>query len=288
MPQPLLLAQNHLAPLRYQLRTTTAIQVGEMKFENELLYVVEQQVHPSQGPGYLLEINVRHTMQQAEDLMSRVVADANQVSRRLLVQTDPHGNLLRVENQAEVLAEWQLLRQPLLKKYAAQPEVKPFFEAFGQQLAIPGSLEPNLRHKGVLGALLPGLYGYAYGPQEPPVLASRRIGGFFNTIDLPLLLTSKQGSPAEGAPTGPTTLHVTTTGALNDAAFAHEDFRRLIRDLVDDFKFPVNLEIDCTGAHTFDAASGALLHGQQVLRAEVAGIYHNSTIHDVVVQQHPA
>ncbi|GAA4027351.1 hypothetical protein GCM10022409_09170 [Hymenobacter glaciei] len=285
MSKPLLLAQNHSAPLRYQLRTTTAIQVGERKFENELLYVVEQQLHPAQGLGYLLEINVQHTMQKADDLMSRVVADVNQASRRLLVQTDLHGNLLRVENQEQVLAEWELLRQPLLKKYEAQPEVKPFFEAFGQQLAIPGSLEPNLRYKGVLGALLPGLYGYAYGPQEPAVLTSRRITGFFNTLDLPLLLTSQQGLPAAGAPTGPANLHVTTTGALDDAAFAHEDFRRMIRDLVDDFKFPVDLEIDCTGAHTFDAASGALLHAQQVLRAEVAGIYHNSTIHDVVVQQ---
>ena len=287
MPKPLLLAQNHSALLRYQLRTTTAIQVGEQKFENELLYIVEQRLLASQGPGYLLEINVQHTMQKAEDLMSRVVADVNQASRLLLVQTDLHGNLLRVENQAQVLAEWQLLRGPLLKKYAAQPEVEPFFEAFGQQLAIPGSLEPNLRHKGVLGALLPGLYGYSYGSQEPLVQTSRCISGFFNALDLPLLLTSQQGPPAEGAPTGPETLHVATTGVLDDAAFAHQDFRRLIRDLVDDFKFPVNLEIDCTGTHTFDVASGALLHAQQVLRAEVAGIYHNSTIHDVVVQ-HPA
>lgn len=256
-----------------------------MKFENELLYVVEQQLHPSQAAGYVLEINVRHSMQKAEDLMSRVVADANQASRRLLVQTDPHGNLLRVENQAQVQAEWQLLREPLLKKYAAQPEVKPFFEAFGQQLAIPGSLEPNLRHKGVLGALLPGLYGYAYGPQESAVLTSRCITGFFNTLDLPLRLTSRQGPPAEAAPIGPGTLHVATTGVLDDAAFAHQDFRRLIRDLVDDFKFPVNLEIDCTEFHTFDTASGTLRHARQVLRAGVAGIYHNSTIHDVVVQQ---
>lgn len=273
-----------MAPWRYHLRTTTAIQVGRQQFENELLSVVEQRVLAHNATGYQLEISVLNSVQKAEDLMSRVVADVNQVSRRLVVQTDPHGNLLRVENQPEMLSYWQELRQPLLAKYAATPAVLPFLQVFEQQLAVPGSLEANLRHKGVVGALLPGLYGYAFGAGQPPIQAQHTIAGFFHDLDLPLLLISKAGPPTPDAPPSATAASVATTGALATDAFATEAFRRLIRDLLDDFKFAVNLEIDCTAAHTFEQASGQLLHSRQTLRAEVPGVYYNATTHELVAQ----
>lgn len=285
MPQPFTLAlAPRLAPVHYHIRTTVAIQVGAMKFENELLYVVAQQVRAKNAQGYLLEITVQHAMQKAEDLMSRVVADVNQASRQLVVQTDAHGNLLRIENQPAILQEWQTLRPALCDKYADTPAVQPFLDTFGQQLAVPGSLEPNLRHKGVLGALLTGLYGYPFGPQLPPVQTTRTVAGFFNDLDLPLRLSSAQAPPPDAGPTAVTAAYVATTGVLDAEAFAADPFRRLIRDIVDDFKFPVNLEIDCTAAHTFEQTSGGLLHSRQVLRAEVPGVYYNSTTHEVLAQ----
>ena len=271
-------------PQRYHLRTTTAIQVGRQQFENELLSVVEQRVLSRNSAGYQLEICVLHSTQKAEDLMSRVVADVNQASRRLVVQIDTHGNLLRVENQPEVWQAWQQLRQPLRDKYAATPDVLPFLQVFEQQLAVPGSLEANLRYKGLMGALLPGLYGYDFGPGQPPVETTRLIAGFFHDLDLPLVLRSEGGLPhAESSPAVPA-VYVTTTGVLDTEHFATEAFRRLIRDLVDDFKFAVNLEITCTASHAFEPVAGHLLHSRQELRAEVPGIYYNATTHELVAQ----
>lgn len=269
--------------VRYHVRTTTAVQVGQMKFANELLYVVEQTLKAQSAAGYVVQFDVHHTMQQAEDLFSQVVADVNQVSRTLLVQTDPHGNLLQVENQLDLLKEWQHMGPALRDKYAQQAAVRPFLDAFEQQLRQPGSLEANLRHKGLYGALLPGIYGYDY--QAGPALSQRCISGFFNTFDLPLLLSTEQTDlEAEEAVASPRAIRLLTTGKLDEEAFAEKEFRRLIRSLVDDYRFSVELEVTYKAIHLVDEWSGLLLTSQQALKAEVPGVYHNAITHHVSQQ----
>ena len=275
----------HATPVRYNLRTTTTIQVGSTKFENEILYVAEQRVLARNAEGYVLETLMKHSMQKADDLFSRVVADVSQASQRLVVQTDQHGNLVRVENQPEVYQHWQKIRPDLAKKYADEATVAPFLESFGTQLAIPGSMEVNLRHKGLLGALLVGLYGYPIGRGSDPLVTKRRITGFFGEIDLPLALTSStQPPPADVVLTSVNAAYVGSTGIVDTETFASEALRRLMRDLVDDFKFPVDLQLECTNAHIFDQISGTLLHSNQLLRVEVPGVYYNATAHELVAQ----
>ena len=53
------------------------------------------------------------------------------------------------------------------------------------------------------------------------------------------------------------------------------DFRRLVRGIVDDYAFPVDLGLDCQAQHLFDAHTGALVRSQQRLAVEVAGVYRN-------------
>lgn len=265
-------------PQRYQLRTTTAVQVAQMQFANELLYVVDYTVLRKTAQGYVVQIEVLHAMQQATDLFSRVTADLNQASKKLVLQTDAHGNLLHVENQPEVVQAWEALRQPLRAKYSAEPTVQPFLDAFEQQLAVPGSMEANLRDKGVCGALLLGIYGQAY--HDTPLLTKRQIKGFFHDIDLPLQLATT----ATAAPELPATVLLSATAQVDSEVFAATEFRRLMRSLVDDYTFPVALQVDYTAQHALAAHTGELLRSQQRLTAEVAGVYHNTVTHEVFPQ----
>lgn len=269
---------------RYQVRTTSTVQVGQLKFENELLYVVEHTLLGQNQLGYVLQIDVLNTVQKAQDLFSRVTADVNQATRRLVLQTDLHGQLLRVENQPEVVRAWEALRSAVRARYAAEPAVQPFLEAFEQQLAEPGSLEPNLREKGLHGALLVGVYGQPY--QNTPVLSKRQISGFFHELDLPLVV-STTAQAAEGITPGQAAVAISAPATLDAVAFAAVDFRRLMRSIVDDYQFPVNLALDCGAEHLLDAQTGALLRSHQQLKAEVAGIYHNAITHDVFPQPTP-
>ncbi|WP_046243795.1 hypothetical protein [Hymenobacter terrenus] len=267
-------------PRRYQVRTTTAVQVGAMKFENELLYVVEQTVLGNNERGYLLQIDVVHAIQQATDLFSRVTADLNQATRRLVLQTDLHGQLLRVENQPEVLRAWQAMRKAVQAKYAAEPTVRPYLDAFEQQLAVPDSMAPNLRNKGLYGALLPKVYGQAYAKE--PVHSRQQISGFFHDIDLPLTVATTAQPTEETA--FQDAVQVTATASLDAESFAATDFRRLMRSIVDDYKFPVDLTLTHRANHLLAARTGELLRSQQQLAAEVPGVYLNRITHDVFPQ----
>ncbi len=269
-------------PRRYQVRTTTAVQVAQMRFANELLYVVDFTALGRNAQGYVLQLDVLNAMQKADDLFSRVTADVNQATRKLVVQTDPQGNLLRVENQPEIVRAWEAIRKPLLAKYAAEPGVQPFLAAFEQKLAEPGSMENNLREKGLCGALLTGAYHQPYGHE--PVLTRRCISGFFNDIDLPLLVatTATVAPPSPAQPQD--AIVVSATASVDEAAFAATDFRRLMRGIVDDYTFAVDLQLTHGAEHLIDARTGELLRSRQQLSAEVAGIYHNTVTHEVFPQ----
>ncbi|RZL01274.1 MAG: hypothetical protein EOO62_23425 [Hymenobacter sp.] len=271
---------------RYQVRTTTAVQVAQMRVENELLYVVEQRILAKNEHGYLLQLDVLNATQKATDLFSRVTAEVNQATRRLVLQINEQGRLLQVKNQSEVLQQWQAMQAAIRAKHADEPTVQPFLDAFAQQLAVPGSMEPNLRDKGIYGALLPGVYGQDYHPQVP-VLTKRCITGFFHELDLPLVLaTTAEPAPADASPLG-TAVQVTTTATLDEEAFAATDFRRLMRSLVDDYRFPVDLTLNYQAQHLFDARTGVLLRSQQYLVAEVPGVYHNALTHELLPQPTP-
>ncbi|NML65115.1 hypothetical protein HHL22_07835 [Hymenobacter sp. RP-2-7] len=253
----------------------SAVQVAQMKFENELLYVVELRVLGENEHGYLLQVDVQHSTQQATDLFSRVLADVNQVSSSLVLQADAHGRLVEVKNQAEIQRKWQAASPAIRARYASEPAVQPFLDTFEQQLALPGSMEVNLRTKGVHSALLAGLYGQAYATE--PVVSHHVIPGFFNELDLPLLLATQAEEAADDA----AIVLISRTGSLDTAAFSNQDFRRLIRGIVDDYTFDVALEIDCQAHFALHRHTGALLRSRQHLRAEVPGVYHNSITHEI-------
>lgn len=267
------------APQRYQIRTTTAVQVGQMQFANELLYLVDYTVLHQNEQGYVVQLEVLNAMQKATDLFSRVTADLNQASRKLVLQTDAQGQLLHVENQAEIWRAWEAVRPGLQAKYRADATVKPYLEAFEAQLAVRGSMEDNLRDKGVCGALLLGVYGHRY--QETPLLTKRQVKGFFHELDLPLQLATT--ATHDPAPVPPTVL-LHTTGQVDDECFAEADFRRLMRSIVDDYTFPVALQLEYTAHHALAATTGRLLRSQQLLAAEVPGIYRNTVTHEVFSQ----
>lgn len=267
-------------PQRYQVRTSSAVQVAQMKFENELLYVVEQQVLGENEHGYLLQVDVQHSTQRATDLFSRVLADVNQASSSLVVQADTHGRLVEVKNQAEVQRKWQAVSPAIRARYASEPAVQPFLDTFEQQLAVPGSMEVNLRTKGVHSALLAGLYGQAYTTE--PVVNSHIIPGFFNELDLPLLLATQAEEAADDA----AIVLITRTGSLDTANFSSQDFRRLIRSIVDDYTFAVEVNVDYQAHFAVHRHTGVLLRSRQHLQAEVPGVYHNSVTHEIF--PHPA
>ena len=55
-----------------------------MQFANELLYVVAYTVLGKREQGYEVQIEVLNAMQKATDLFSRVTADLNQASKKLV------------------------------------------------------------------------------------------------------------------------------------------------------------------------------------------------------------
>lgn len=263
---------------RYQVRTTSAVQVAQMKLENEVLYMLEQRVLGKNEQGYLLQIDVLNSTQRATDLFNRVLADVSQVSNSLVLQTNEHGHLLRVENQAEVQRKWKELRPIMRARYASEPAVFPFLDAFEQQLAVPGSMEANLQTKGVHSALLTGLYGQSFSTE--PLVSLYTIPGFFNELDLPLVLATR----AEETTDDTTLALISRVGSLDADKFPAQDFRRMMRSIVDDYTFAVALEIDCQAHFALNRYTGVILRSHQQLRAEVPGVYHNSIAHEIFSQ----
>lgn len=273
-----LLLKAGVAPVVHEVATTVAVQVGPTRFTNSSHALVRQTLLSKSATDYLVGVDIVEATQQATDLFSRVTADINQLSRQLVLRADTQGRLTEVANRPDLLQQWVRLRPALAQKYADQPSVAPFLEAFEQQLALPGTLELSIVNKGLYGALFPGLYGQALSATNG-VESQRELLNFFNQLPLPLLLTTV-ASPAPADMPG-AAIQLTTTGRLDESRFDKRAFERMMRDIVDDVSFAVALAIIHSETYVVDLASGWILSGFQTLTAEVPGAYYQQTTHTI-------
>ncbi|RZK90053.1 MAG: hypothetical protein EOO62_35640 [Hymenobacter sp.] len=195
------------APRTYQLTTTSLVRLNEAEEQNTYRTIVRQTLlarKPNNTYQILLEVLDFQT--EKATLFNELAADLNQVSNSLVVQTDVYGRLVRIENKADMLQVWQRLKPDVVKKYQ-QYYPPAFFEAFEQNMRAEGVFEKSLRHKGLHGVLLAGIYGYGYVP-EAAVPGTRVLEQFFNNIDLPLQTSTRA---VAGPEPGQLTLHLTGT-----------------------------------------------------------------------------
>ena len=267
-----------IPPVTHRVTSAVAVQVGRMKFENQFVSLVQQTLVRKSADNYLIAVEVLDFQQQATDLFSRVTADLNQLSQRLMLLTDVHGNIVQVVNAPEMTQQWTKARPILERKYADQPAVQTFFTAFEQQLAQPDTFELSLRNKGIYGALFPGLYGRPLSHNVGSVY-ERQLRNFFNQLDLPLKLTTVSGARVPG--TYAEELPLTTVGRLDEPRFDALAFQRLMQSIVDDMSFAVALEVEHSESYGVDVASGWIAHGHQTLTVEVPGAYFHESKHEI-------
>jgi len=263
------------APRTYQLTTTSLMRMNEAEERNTYrttarLTLLERKPNNT----YRLAIDILAFEAENATFFNALAADLNQVSNSLVVQTDVYGRLERIENKATMLATWQHLRKDVVKKYRQYyPEA--FFDAFGHNLTVEGVFEKTLRHKGVHGVLLAGLYGYGYTP-DAPVRGTRVLEQFINQVSLPLQTTTTVAADA-----APGQLKLAVAGALHHAALQEDDLRRLFRAMADNPLLKVQLQATCQEQYRLEAASGWLVQAEQRLTAEVPGIYYNDVQHQL-------
>ncbi|MCB2377405.1 hypothetical protein LGH70_07425 [Hymenobacter sp. BT635] len=264
------------APRTYKLTTTSHMRMNAAE-ERNVYHTVARQTLLARKPNntYRLKIEVLSFEAENPSFFTALAADLNQVSNSLVVQTDIYGRLEQIENKADMLKTWQRIRSGVVKKYE-KLYPKAFFDAFGQNIQVAGLFEKTLRHKGLHGVLLPGIYGYGYSA-EAPVTGRRVLEQFINQVDLPLLTTTtlQPTEPADNV------LRLKVAGTLNEEAFRDDDLRRLLRTMADNPLLKVSMNATCQERYDLEAATGWLIRAEQRLSAEVPGIYQNEVHHHI-------
>lgn len=257
------------APRTYQLTTTSSMRMNEAAEQNTYRTVARQTLlERKPNNTYRLAIDILSFEADNATFFNELAADLNQVSNSLVVQTDVYGQLERIENKPEMLQAWQHIKPGIVEKYRAKCPPA-FFEAFEQNLQAEGVFEKTLRHKGLHGVLLAGIYGYGYVP-EMPVPGTRILEQFINQVALPLQTSTEL---AAGPMPAQLTLHL--TGTLHQAALREDDLRRLFRTMADNPLLKVRLQASCQERYDLEAATGLLTRAEQHLLAEIPGIYRN-------------
>ena len=257
------------APRTYQLTTTSAMRMNEAEEQNTYRTVARQTLlERKPNNTYRLAIDILSFEADNATFFNELAADLNQVSNSLIVQTDVYGQLERIENKPEMLQTWQEIKPGIVKKYQAKCPPT-FFEAFERNLRTEGVFEKTLRHKGLHGVLLAGIYGYGYVPGVP-VPGTRVLEQFINQVALPL-----QTSTQLAASPTPAQLTLHLTGTLHQAALRQDDLRRLFRTMADNPLLKISLHATCQERYDLEIATNLLTRAEQHLLAEVPGIYRN-------------
>jgi hypothetical protein len=260
---------------KYVVRTTHKVQVKDIKYANQTSVDIKQYLLQKNDTGFVFCIEMHNIKQEAQDVLSLIMQDIAPVSSKVVFQTDRHGNMLSIINKQELIQKWIDLKPALCKKYKSTIEAINFFNAYEQELAKEEDLITSMKHKGVYGVLLAGIYGYDYtNPFERKIA----LNNFFNEIDLPIHVTLKSKMDNYRF------IQLTGIGYIDEDAFEEDNFNRLIKKVVDDLAFKASKKFIYSESYIINQQDGWLTEAEQYLKMEVPGVYYNEIYHKLEIK----
>lgn len=205
-------------------------------------------------------------------LLDPLVELGNLLNRRLEVVADPHLHFVDVYQPQYLYEQWVrgTDRQRFIQKHQHNPHLPQFLGAFEQQLQR-GRLADQLRHKGFLGILFPGLMGH-----EGSFSTTKVVTDFVGPgLHLPLRLRVEQARQPDGS------VVIEAEGVLNQVTFDQQTFRRLIRDMADAVHIKVDFSVAFRERYVVEGPGQQIVSGAQHLRAMVQGVYLSEVIHEL-------
>ncbi|RPD45943.1 hypothetical protein DNI29_17525 [Hymenobacter sediminis] len=260
-------------PQDYTVTVQTTNLLGNLLYENTRRTTFRKQPLQQTAEGWLYEVSVLDFTQTELHGQAQLDADTTELRRRLLIETDATGGLLRVCNKPELRAQWADLEPKLLKKYRRSDYITPGMVAgIGQVLHGDGYLEDILRRGYEYGSLFPALYNQAYS-EEPLPGRPRTIARFLGNLDLPLQtqITRQPQPPAD------VQLGLVVKGQVDTAAYPAEAARQALRTLTDQYDLDTTLRSQHLESYEFDHYS-ALLNAAQFTVYGVEGVFMSKTV----------
>lgn len=257
----------------YTVTVQTTSLLGNMLYENTRHTTFRKEPLQKTTQGWLYAVSVLNFKQTETNGVAQLDADTAQLRRKLLIETDAAGGLLRVCNKEELRNQWKLLRPQLLQKYRRSDHITPgMVEGVGQVLHGDGYLEDVLSRGYEYGTLFPPFYGRSYD-EQPTQGRSRTIARFLGNLDLPLQtqVTRQTQVPSDVA------LGLAVEGTLDAAAYEADAACQALRTLTDRYDLDTTLRSQHRESYEFDHRN-ALLNAAQFTVYGVQGVFMNKTL----------
>jgi hypothetical protein len=278
--QPIVRAKNIGYAEVYELMTQSKVVVEKQLFENQTRTIAKQTLLDQSPKGDLIGVEIINVQQKAQDTMSLLLAEINELNKYLVFETDIKGNALRLVNYGDLGNKWYQIKERIRQKYGRSAPIEQLFVDFEKNLALgEESLLEAMQHKGLYGVLFSGIYAFNESPQFE---SKRVIKNLFGTIDLPLRIRHTTTIMQHG---GADIFNITGRGILDEAAFKALEFQRLIRQMRDSFNLKVDLKVEYTEGYAVRQSDGWIQQAMQNLKVEVQGIYLNETKHILTLKK---
>ncbi len=264
----------------YELMTQSKVVVEKQIFENQTRTIAKQTLLDQSSKGDLIGVEIIDVQQKAQDTMSLLLADINELNKYLVFETDIKGNALRIVNYVDLGNKWYQIKEKIRQKYGRSTPIEQLFVDFEKNLALGEQpLLEAMQHKGLYGVLFSGIYAFNESPQFD---SKRVIKNLFGTIDLPLRIRhtsmTMQHDDAD-------IFNIVGRGILDETVFKALDFQRMIRQMRDSFNLKVDLKVEYTEGYAVRQSDGWIQQAMQNLKVEVQGIYLNETKHILTLKK---
>lgn len=173
---------NVLSKRKYEVSGKMQIRFETLFTENETSCVAEC----FEANGDRTGVKVTDFQQTSDALIDTLSADLTATIDKLLLQRGERETLLNILNMEEILEDWKLKKEILVKKHPDIPDFEMICDNFGDNLKNEGKLLASIRDKGIYGLLFPQLKHFAYGKLPNAFARQRTIKESVLAKDLPI------------------------------------------------------------------------------------------------------
>lgn len=237
--------------------------MGAVPNDNIVRITVKKQSIPTKH-GMFYQLNVLNRKQSNTEGIRAIEQDLFFLQKKLIIQTDAEGNILKIDNLPEIKALWEKSKRDFRKRHKKLEDIDALIRVTDELLENNEEFTNNIKESDIATLLFPPIYSKIIN-EEATYEQQKDFSDFFGEVTLPLKLktTFKQRKK----------LNVLRKGIIDEERFDDQKVTNFFRTLADNYQLGVKVIADYLETYDLDEEHW-ITHAGQMMTVKIQGLFY--------------
>ncbi|RNL83273.1 hypothetical protein ED312_15430 [Sinomicrobium pectinilyticum] len=257
-----------LSKATYQIDIRQRAAMGSMPQENVVKIIAEKKLLSRDEEGFVYRLHIPERKQSNQEGIRALEYDLSWLQQKLELRTNNQGEVTHIFNLWEIEDIWRANRNRFYQKHKRFSAIEDVMEQTDVLLQNPERFISVFKESEVGSLLFPPLYE-EHTEIGQKTAQHKVFEGFFETVDLPLLLTTTLKRRKELIANN---AHLLRKGTLDTDRFDQKRVQKMFRKLADKITLKVGVDLNYLETYDLDRYDWIDYAGQ-LFRVRIKGLF---------------